>query len=190
MKKDSIAVLIICIILVVISVPIGLYMGKFSEHWISETYFKNFTLTKDVVFDEPEIIEFYGGPVKFPAGTRGSVSESISGGIDVKGNEYINVHIMAESGTAVDAAISADPNAEKSIYTLDGDIYGVVAVFAQNDIEDHETILAEYEELHERYYSRVKAARKASLIASVAVSLVLSGVVYLVNANRIKKAED
>ena len=97
---------------------------------------------------------------------------------------------MAESGTAVDAAISADPNAEKSIYTLDGDIYGVVAVFAQNDIEDHETILAEYEELHERYYSRVKAARKASLIASVAVSLVLSGVVYLVNANRIKKAED
>ena len=150
MKKDSIAVLIICIILVVISVPIGLYMGKFSEHWISETYFKNFTLTKDV----------------------------------------INVHIMAESGTAVDAAISADPNAEKSIYTLDGDIYGVVAVFAQNDIEDHETILAEYKAFHDRYYSRVKAAHTASIVASVAVSLVLSCVICLVNANRIKKAED
>ncbi|MDY6338393.1 MAG: hypothetical protein SPL61_02045 [Saccharofermentans sp.] len=187
MKKDSIAVLIICIILVVISVPIGLYMGKFSEHWISETYFKNFTLAKDVVFDEPEIVEFYGGPIMFPAGTRGSVSESISGGIDVKGNEYINVHIMAESGTTVDAAISADPNAEKSIYT---DIYGVVAVFAQNDIEDHETILAGYKAFHDRYYSRVKAAHTASIVASVAVSLVLSCVICLVNANRIKKAED
>lgn len=187
MKKDSIAVLIICIILVVISVPIGLYMGKFSEHWISETYFKNFTLAKDVVFDEPEIVEFYGGPIMFPAGTRGSVSESISGGIDVKGNEYINVHIMAESGTAVDAAISADPNAEKSIYT---NIYGVVAVFAQNDIEDHETILAGYKAFHDRYYSRVKAAHTASIVASVAVSLVLSCVICLVNANRIKKAED
>ena len=53
MKKDSIAVLIICIILVPISVPIGLYMGKFSEHWISEMYFKKFTLANDVVFDEP-----------------------------------------------------------------------------------------------------------------------------------------
>ena len=187
MKKESIAVLIICIILVAISVPIGLYMGKFSEHWISETYFKNFTLAKDVVFDEPEIVEFYGGPIMFPAGTRGSVSESISGGIDVKGNEYINVHIMAESGTAVDAAISADPNAEKSIYT---DIYGVVAVFAQNDIEDHETILAGYKAFHDRYYSRVKAAHTASIVASVAVSLVLSCVICLVNANRIKKAED
>ncbi len=187
MKKDSIAVLIICIILVVISVPIGLYMGKFSEHWISETYFKNFTLAKDVVFDEPEIVEFYGGPIMFPAGTRGSVSESISGGIDVKGNEYINVHIMAESGTAVDAAISADPNAEKSIYTH---IYGVVAVFAQNDIADHETILAGYKAFHDRYYSRVKAAHTASIVASVVVSLVLSCVICLVNANRIKKAED
>ena len=190
MKKDSIAVLIICIILVVISVPIGLYMGKFSEHWISETYFKNFTLAKDVVFDEPEIVEFYGGPIMFPAGTRGSVSESISGGIDVKGNEYINVHIMAESGTAVDAAISADPNAEKSIYIIDGNIYGVVAVFAQNDIEDHDTILAEYKAFHDRYCSRAKASRTASIVASIAVSLVLSCVICLVNANRIKKAED
>ena len=40
---------------------------------------------------------------------------------------------MAESGTAVEAAISADPNAEKGIYTLDSDIYGVVQCFAQND---------------------------------------------------------
>lgn len=174
MKKDSIAVLIICIILVAISVPIGLYMGKFSEHWISETYFKDFKLANDVVFDEPEIVEFYGGPIRFPAGTRGSVSESITGGIDVKGNEYINVHIMAESGTVVEAAISADPNAEKSIYTLDGDIYGVVAVFSLNDIEDFETILTEYKELHERYYSRAKTARTVSFVTSVAVSLILS----------------
>ncbi|MCR4729896.1 MAG: hypothetical protein K5881_03100 [Saccharofermentans sp.] len=190
MKKDFIAVLIICIILVVISVPIGLYMGKFSEHWISETYFKNFTLAKDVVFDEPEIIEFYGGPVKYPAGMKGSIVESISGGVEVKGYEYINIHIHSENGTVVDAAISIDPDSEKGIYTLEGDIYGVVVVFSLKDIEDSQTILDEYEELHERYYSRAKTARTVSLVTSVAVSLILSVAVCLVNANRIKKAED
>ncbi len=97
---------------------------------------------------------------------------------------------LLNSGTAVDAAISADPNAEKSIYIIDGNIYGVVAVFAQNDIEDHETILAGYKAFHDRYYSRVKAAHTASIVASVAVSLVLSCVICLVNANRIKKVED
>lgn len=190
MKKDTIVVLIICIALVAISVPIGLFMGNSYEHFISETYFKEFTLVNDVVFDEPEIVDFYGGPLTFPAGTKGSISESVSGGVEIKGYEYINIHIHSENGTGVDAAISIDPDSEKGIYTLEGDIYGVVVVFSLKDIEDSQTILAEYEELHERYYSRVKAARKASLIASVAVSLVLSGVVYLVNANRIKKAED
>ena len=190
MKKDSIAVLIICIILVAISVPIGLYMGNYSEHWISETYFKDFTLANDVVFDEPEIVELYGGPIMFPAGTKGRISESIADGIEVKGYEFINVHITADSDTAVDAAISVDPDAEKSIYIIDGNIRGVVAVFSPNDIEDHETILAEYKAMHEKYYSRAKASRTASIVASVAVSLVLSCVICLVNANRIKKADD
>ena len=73
---------------------------------------------------------------------------------------------------------------------IDGNIRGVVAVFSPNDIEDHETILAEYKAMHEKYYSRAKASHTASIVASVAVSLVLSCVICLVNANRIKKAED
>ena len=50
--------------------PLDCIWANFLKHWISETYFKNFTLAKDVVFDEPEIVEFYGGPIMFPAGTR------------------------------------------------------------------------------------------------------------------------
>lgn len=174
MKKDSIAVLIICISLVAISVPVGMFMGNSFERFISETYFKEFTLANDVVFDEPEIVDFYGGPLKYPAGMKGSIVESISGGVEVKGHEYINIHIRSENGTGADAAISIDPDSEKGAYALKGDIYGVVAVFSLNDIEDSETILTEYKELHERYYSRAKTARTVSLVTSVAVSLILS----------------
>lgn len=186
MKKDTIAVLIICIILVALSVPLGMLWGKYREDWIAETYFKEFKLTRDVVFDESEIVDFYGEPLKFPAGTKGSIVEGITGGIEVKGYEYINIHITAENGKGVDAAISIDPDSEKGIYTLKGDIYGVVAVFSLNDIEDHETILAEYKDMHERYYAEAKATRKASVVCFVAISLVLSCIIGLVVKNHAK----
>lgn len=188
MRGKPIIVLVLSILIVIASFPIGLLVGNcFIAYNISDSYFDEFYLSDDVVFDEPEIVGFYGEALVFNAGDKGYIVETVDVDKRIK-NGYVNVHMTSSNGKAADCAIINDTTVEKTIEVSNTGNYNVLVVFGPNKIESYDTVFNEYAQACDAYSLCVNKTRVYSIIICVCISILVIGVIdFLTIKSRRKK---
>lgn len=148
---------IVIIFLLIIIIPGGIFVTKMNTDGISEIYYKEITLTEDIVLDDQQFIEFYGNPITLAAGMKGQIVDVVDCNGDTKGYEYINTRFNMSDGFIISVAISIDPEAETTVIkTFDSNVTDILVVFSINKVESYQNILSEYLQTRENYHKRVR----------------------------------
>ena len=169
------ALVIITVIILIIVIPTGLFITRMNTYGISEIYYKEFTLTEDIVFDDPQVIELIGEPVTLEAGMQGVIVDAIDYGGDTKGHEYINTRCGIGDGGLYSIVISIDPEAESHAQiNKDSNTTYILLVINISKIESGQTIIPEYLQTRENYHTRVRNEwiKGSAITVTVAVALV------------------
>lgn len=181
--------LMIWTIPMVIITFIGLIISnQYVRYQFSEVFTKEFTLAENVVFDESEVVDFYGDKLEFSVGSTGKIVEHISNREAIKGNHYINVHITADNSQIAEAAISTD-SVEKKIIVYDSDYYGVAVVFEPKNIDSYQTIMDDYFLAVNRYESDVRLVHITTVVICFIVSIILSVCICMIYKKKNKITE-
>lgn len=179
MRGRSIIVSVLCVLPVIASFPIGLLIGNcFITYNISDSYFNEFYLADNVVFNESEIVDFYGEPLFFSVGEKGYIVETIDIG-KRNNSESINAHMTSSNGKVVNCAITYDLNVEKTIEVSNTGPYSVLVVFGPNKIESYDAVINEYAQACDAYNSRVNKTRIYSIVICFCISILICGVIGL-----------
>lgn len=174
MKFSKLLLLFLIISLITSGVLAGYIVSRLHDPWISGIYYKRIILSEDVVFEQPEAIDYYGDIVIIPAGTQGNISDSVSLYGDTKGYDLINVHLAEVNGKSYDVALSFDNETDTRINEAR------TLIFDIGYIESSEIILSEYKNSREVYFAQVRNSRVICQIVGLSVSGILSIVFFII----------
>ena len=176
MRRVLITVIAISLI---VCIPLSVFIIQLYTDGISEMYYTEITLAEDIVFDDPQFVEFYGKPVTLTAGMKGHAVDAIDKYGDTKGYEYISAHFLIEDGPGLSVAISIDPEAETTM--MRDTNYEVVidtVVFSISKIESDQTVLSGYLQTRERFHARVRTAWITGIAIAGAIVGILVGILF------------
>lgn len=172
--------IILLIVMAVSAFFVVFFGGRLHELSISETCNREIVLSKDVVFNQSETTELYGDSVILPAGTTGVIADSIDYSGDTKGYDLINVHLARVDEQSYDVAISFDQVTDTKMNE------DRTLIFDISYIESAETILSEYKNSREKYYTRIRNARLCGAVVGLSFSVLLFAVFYGLFRKQIK----
>ncbi len=168
------ALVIITVIILIIVIPTGLFITRMNTYGISEIYYKEFTLTEDIVFDDPQVIELIGEPVTLEAGTQGVIVDAIDDGGDTRGYEYISAHYSIGGKGLCSVVISIDPEAETRAHVItDSNVTDILLIINISKIESGQTIIPEYLQTRENYHTRARNEWIKGTVITVTVAAAL-----------------
>ena len=187
------ALVIITVIILIIVIPTGLFITRMNTYGISEIYYKEFTLTEDIVFDDPQVIELIGEPVTLEAGMQGVIVDAIDYGGDTKGHEFINTRCGIGDGGLYSIVISIDPEAETHAQIIkNSNATYILLVINISKIESGQTIIPEYLQTRENYHTRVRNEwiKGAAITVTIAAALVAAACFTYKRTNKRAASQD
>ena len=187
------ALVIITVIILIIVIPTGLFITRMNMYGISEIYYKEFTLTEDIVFDDPQVIELIGEPVTLEAGTQGVIVDAIDYGGDTRGYEYISAHYSIGGKGLCSVVISIDPEAETRAHVItDSNVTDILLIINISKIESGQTIIPEYLQTRENYHTRVRNEwiKGTAITVTVAAALVAATCLTYKRRNKRTTSQD
>lgn len=168
------ALVIITVIILIIVIPTGMFITRMNTYGISEIYYKKFTLTEDIVFDDPQVIELIGEPEILEAGTQGVIVDAIDYVGDTRGYEYISARYDIGGKGLCSVVISIDPETETSAHVItDSNVTDILLVINISKIESGQTIIPEYLQTRENYHTRVRNEWIKGTVITVTVAAAL-----------------
>ena len=179
MKK----IIIISTIIVAFCSLLGFCVGNYCSTWIVEYCKKDTVIAEEMVFDEPEIIEQYGGKLVIKEGTRCRVYDAIAYTRDLNGYEYIDADLILGNSRSIKVAISFEHGSEKTVYPAteifphSTDDY--IIVFDVGKLESSQEVLEKYKQTYKRYNSRVNGARIIGIAIGAGIAMAISAIVIL-----------
>lgn len=139
---------------------------------IVEVYCKKIILSEDIVFDDKSTLNHYGKTIKLNAGTTGEIRDMVNYRGDEVGYDFIRADFVLEDGTMILAVIPIDSNGENNSSSL---------IIDADKIENGHTIIYEYIQSRESYYSRKKNTYIIGLLIGIASSclfIVIFTIIY------------
>ena len=167
----------------------GIFGAYCRERDIVEVYYKEVTVTEDIVFDDdatvPDDVVSAGddairkscGAVKIPAGTTGTIRDLVNSRGDEVGTDRIRADFRLDDGTIIMAVIPADP---------DADIFSSGYVIDVNKIESGQAILSEYKQTRETYKTRVRNTWVLGTLIGIVSAILLSVFFMILNRYLLK----
>ena len=165
---------ILIVIFVLLGIPLGLFMTKqyiyFSN--IRESYDREITLAEDIILDDELTVFLYGNPVILNKGDKGYIHDEINSVLgDEAGEAYIDARFSIGDGDSITVFISTD---------IESDNPPSAPVVDIDSIESSQTIINEYKQSRERYYTKVRNTQILGTALVVVIILVISAVVFLI----------
>lgn len=138
------------ILLLLLSIPLGIFLTNqyiYFSHF-SEKYEKKITLAEDIILDDELTVFLYGNPVILNKGDKGYIHDEINSVLgDEAGEAYIDARFSIGDGDSITVFISTD---------IESDNPPSAPVVDIDSIESSQTILNEYKQSRERYYTKVR----------------------------------
>ena len=187
------ALVIITVIILIIVIPTGMFITRMNTYGISEIYYKKFTLTEDIVFDDPQVIELIGEPITLEAGTQGVIVDAIDDGGDTRGYEYISARYDIGGKGLCSVVISIDSETETSAHVItDSNVTDILLVINISKIESGQTIIPEYLQTRENYHTRVRNEwiKGTAITVTVAAALVAATCLTYKRRNKRTTSQD
>ena len=175
MERKSLVVLILMIAACVAAGVLGAYSHKRN---IVEVLYRDVTVTEDIVFDDDETVEKYGGAVTIPAGMTGTIRNMVNSKGDAAGEGLIRAEFKLDDGTFIMAAIPADPDADTGSYRFVIDV---------NKIESGQMILSEYRQTRETYKTRVRNTWVLGILTGIVSAILLTAFFVILNRQLLKQ---
>ena len=175
MERKSLVVLILMIAACVAAGVLGAYSH---ERNIVEVLYRDVTVTEDIVFDDDETVEKYGGAVTIPAGMTGTIRNMVNSKGDAAGEGLIRAEFKLDDGTFIMAAIPADPDADTGSYRFVIDV---------NKIESGQMILSEYRQTRETYKTRVRNTWVLGILTGIVSAILLTAFFVILNRQLLKQ---
>lgn len=201
MKKKSLNKWLIftTILMYLLVVSYGVIQSVNESSHKSDEYIRDIIIRDTVVFDDQHIVKLYGGPITLEAGTAGKIHDRIDSHAEKHGYKHIRASFPLGEGKEIDVILGYEMESGKDteviVETSDASVsFGdgkndwentntieiVTPVININKISDSQTIISEFNQMHERYYGVVKQTIiKDSVIAAICAFVVVA-VVWLI----------
>jgi len=195
-KTSNIILVITTILMFLLVTAYGVIKSVRKTKSITEGYKTVITMKETVVFDDPNIVKQYGGPVTLEAGTAGEIFDVIDWYTEEHEHKHIKASFTLDEGEKFNVILGYEMESGKdtnvSIDTYSGTINALddeseqytfeaaTPVLNINKINDSQKIASEFKQTRERYYQRVKQTIKDGSIIGAVVALAMVAVIWVV----------
>jgi len=195
-KTSNIILVITTILMFLLVTAYGVIKSVRKTKSITEGYKTVITMKETVVFDDPNIVKQYGGPVTLEAGTAGEIFYVIDWYTEEHEHKHIKASFTLDEGEKFNVILGYEMESGKdtnvSIDTYSGTINALddeseqytfeaaTPVLNINKINDSQKIASEFKQTRERYYQRVKQTIKDGSIIGAVVALAMVAVIWVV----------
>ena len=174
-KTRKILLLVMTAIMLVSVVAHGYFDAVIKSKSIVEKYEREFTLKETVKFVDPEIIKEYGGTVILEAGTKGRINDSFEQYNESHGYKHIYAYLILNNEPYISVLLMSKEDADANGYyykryldttskisngqdinVIPGGFWEVRPIVVYDQIEDSETIVAEFEKVQEKYNQEIR----------------------------------
>lgn len=192
-------------IMLVSVVAHGFFDAVIKSKSIIETYEAEFTLKETVKFDDPEIINEFGGPVIFESGTKGRINDYFEQYNDSHGYKHIHAYLILNNEPYISVLLMSKEDAEANGYyykrcfdttteinngkeekVIPGSYIEVIPIVVYDQIEDSDTIVAEFEQVQNNYHHEIRHTVISGTLEAALVPIILVavfGVICLIVRN-------
>ena len=171
-NKKRILFVVLIVLLFAESIPFGNICAKaYVKNGLFQIYKKEIVLANEVIIDDQQTVDKYGGSLVLPSGISGYISDKIDYWGDERGYDFIDASLTLNDGNIIDIAIALNA----------GSICPSVPTIDITNVEDYNTIKEEYKLSRETYFSSINKANICGLVLGALIPLILSISVWLID---------